>query len=97
MCAGLKIGTSSYLELLAKRKVRLDSFYYTPYGIDRARDAYEALKIEGEKPLMVLLEYPLRPAAFSRRVEMSAPVSPKADKYGWRFPAPQLRTGYAPT
>ena len=70
----------AYLALLAKRKVRLDSFYHPPYSIDRARDAYEALKVEGEKPLMVLLEYPLRSAALSRRVEMSVPVSHKADK-----------------
>lgn len=70
----------AYLELLANRKVRLDSFYQTPYGIDRANEAYESLKGEGDKPLMVLLQYPPRPEALSRRVEMNAPIAKKADK-----------------
>lgn len=70
----------AYLALLAKRNIRLDSFYQPPYSIDRARDAYEALKGEGEKPLMVLLQYPPRSAALSRRVEMHPPVSQKTGK-----------------
>jgi predicted dehydrogenase/threonine dehydrogenase-like Zn-dependent dehydrogenase len=70
----------AYLELLAKRKIRLDSFYRSPYSIDRATEAYEALKGEGEKPLMVLLEYPTRPEALSRRVEMNNAVAKKGDK-----------------
>jgi len=40
----------------------------------------ELSEVEGEKPLTVLLEYPRRSEAFARRVEMSVPVSPKADK-----------------
>lgn len=70
----------AYLDLLAKRKIKLDNFYHQPYCIDRAKEAYEALKVEGEKPLMVLLEYPRRSEALLRRVELSVPVSPKADK-----------------
>jgi predicted dehydrogenase/threonine dehydrogenase-like Zn-dependent dehydrogenase len=70
----------AYLELLAKRKIRLDGFYQPPFSIDRANDAYEALKAEGEKPLLVLLQYPPRPDALSRRVEMSLPVARQAGK-----------------
>lgn len=70
----------AYLELLANRKIRLDSFYQTPYDIDRANDAYDSLKGEGDKPLMVLLQYPPRPEALLRRVEMKSTVAKKADK-----------------
>lgn len=70
----------AYLELLANRKVRLDSFYHSPYPIDRANEAYEALKGEGKKPLMVLLEYPLRSEALLRRVEMNVSTVKKTDK-----------------
>jgi predicted dehydrogenase/threonine dehydrogenase-like Zn-dependent dehydrogenase len=70
----------AYLELLANRKIRLDSFYQTPYGIDRANEAYDSLKGEGDKPLMVLLQYRPRPEALLRRVEMQSPTAKKADK-----------------
>jgi predicted dehydrogenase/threonine dehydrogenase-like Zn-dependent dehydrogenase len=70
----------AYLELLANRKIKLDSFYQMPYDIDRANEAYELLKGEGEKPLMVLLQYRLRPEALLRRVEMQSPTAKKADK-----------------
>jgi predicted dehydrogenase/threonine dehydrogenase-like Zn-dependent dehydrogenase len=70
----------AYLELLAKGKVRLESFHRQPYTIDKAREAYEALKGEGEKPLMVLLEYPQRQEALARRVAMGTSASKKCDK-----------------
>lgn len=70
----------AYLELLANRKVKLDGFYQTPFSIDRANEAYDSLKGDGDKPLMVLLQYPLRPEALSRRVDIKSSVTQKADK-----------------
>jgi predicted dehydrogenase/threonine dehydrogenase-like Zn-dependent dehydrogenase len=70
----------AYLELLAKGKVRLEGFLRQPYAIDSAKEAYEVLKSEGEKPLMVLLEYPQRPDALVRRVGMGSSTANKGDK-----------------
>lgn len=70
----------AYLELLAKRKIKIDSFYHQPYSIDCASEAYESLKGKGEKPLMVLLQYPPRAEALSRRVEMTSAVAQRHDK-----------------
>lgn len=50
----------AYIDFLAKGKVRLDNLYHPPYPIDKADEAYDALKGNGEKPLLVLLEYPER-------------------------------------
>jgi predicted dehydrogenase/threonine dehydrogenase-like Zn-dependent dehydrogenase len=69
----------TYIDLLAKRRIKLDSFYNTPFPIDRAGEAYEALKGNVDKPLMVLLSFPERPEAQLRRIEMHAP-SPKTNK-----------------
>lgn len=50
----------AYIDLLVKGKVRLGNLYHPPYPIDKAGEAYDALKGSGEKPLLVLLEYPDR-------------------------------------
>jgi predicted dehydrogenase/threonine dehydrogenase-like Zn-dependent dehydrogenase len=60
----------AYLELLASGKVRLDRLLRPPIEIERAGDAYEALKGDGEKPLLTLLSYPPRPTDPTRRVEL---------------------------
>lgn len=65
----------AYIELLAKRKVRLDSFYNPPFTIENAGAAYAALKADGIKPLMVLLSYPSSQVALTRRIELNASVS----------------------
>ncbi len=48
----------AYLDLLASGRVTLEPLTRASYPIDDAGAAYEALKGEGEKPLLVLLEYP---------------------------------------
>lgn len=48
----------AYLELLAQEKLRLKNLIHASYDIADAEQAYEALKAEGEKPLIVLLSYP---------------------------------------
>lgn len=63
----------AYIQLLAGRQVRLQDLFEAPYAIDRAGDAYDALKAEGKKPLMVLLAYPPRiEAPAVRRIEINA-------------------------
>lgn len=69
----------AYIELLARRKINLDKFHHTPFPIDQSGEAYEALKGEGDRPLMVLLSYPVRADAPARRVEMRTQV-PKSDR-----------------
>lgn len=48
---------AAYLALLAEGKVRAAPLVGARYPLDRAPDAYGALK-SGDKPLMVLLDYP---------------------------------------
>ena len=62
----------AYLELLATGRVKLDHLCEAPYEIDRADEAYGALKAEGRKPLLVLLAYPEREAQRATRVALPA-------------------------
>lgn len=62
----------AYLGLLASGKISLENLSHTPYSIERAADAYEALKGDGAKPLLVLLEYPESTTVFERKVIMRA-------------------------
>jgi predicted dehydrogenase/threonine dehydrogenase-like Zn-dependent dehydrogenase len=65
----------AYLDLLGRGRVRLDGFFGEPYPVDRAGEAYDALKGEGQKPLMVLLSYPQQSGeALRRRVDLSTGV-----------------------
>jgi predicted dehydrogenase/threonine dehydrogenase-like Zn-dependent dehydrogenase len=48
----------AYIALLASGKVNLESLYTPPFDIDRAADAYAALRGNGEKPLLAILAYP---------------------------------------
>lgn len=60
----------AYIDLLAKGKVRLGNLYHQPYLIDKAGEAYDALKGSGDKPLLVLLEYPERDGLRITRVPL---------------------------
>ena len=48
----------SYLQLLADGAVRLDLLAPAIVSVDKAREAYARLNAPGEKPLIVVLEYP---------------------------------------
>lgn len=61
----------AYLRLLASGQVKLESLYAPPYEIDRAADAYQALKSEHEKPLLALLSYPNGSESPSRVVRLN--------------------------
>lgn len=60
----------AYLQLLATDKLTLKRLYGEPYEVDRADIAYESLKGDGKKPLMVLLRYPVEERDIQRRVEL---------------------------
>lgn len=60
----------AYLDLLDSGRVRLDHLCAEPFDIDRAGEAYDALKAEGRKPLLVLLAYPEREGQRGTRVAL---------------------------
>ena len=65
-----------YLRLLGTGLVNLDNMSSTPFAIDDAAQAYEMLKGDGEKPLLVLLAYPEREE--SARPTMSVSLRSKS-------------------
>jgi predicted dehydrogenase/threonine dehydrogenase-like Zn-dependent dehydrogenase len=62
----------AYLDLLASGRVSLATLSRATYPVDEASTAYEALKGEGEKPLLVLLEYAGAEAEPARTVRLRA-------------------------
>lgn len=62
-----------YLRLLAEQRVALGHLPSERYPVDEATAAYEALKREGPKPTLVVLEYPRDEAAPVRTVQTGAP------------------------
>lgn len=69
---------SEYLRLLSTGAVSLRGLYHTPFTVDNASVAYDALKSDGRAPLLVLLEYPGPNEAPVRTVSMPAPRAPSA-------------------
>lgn len=51
----------SYLALIASGKLRLESMHSAPFAVENASQAYESLKADENKPMMVLLKYPEKP------------------------------------
>lgn len=68
-----------YLQLIASGRVSLVNMLRAPFEIDRAPEAYGALKSEGEKPLLVLLSYPEREGAQEASLKL-APAKAKSGK-----------------
>jgi predicted dehydrogenase len=65
----------AYLDLLAAGRVSLEPLTRAAYPVEDATAAYEALKGEGEKPLLVLLEYPREDREPARVVRLRAPAA----------------------
>lgn len=61
---------AEYLRLIEARQVKLQPLIHTSYAIDDAARAYESLKAseDGQRPLMVLLSYPVQEDETPRRV-----------------------------
>lgn len=64
-----------YLRLLAEGKISLANLRPQLFPIDRAVEAYEALKQEGKRPLFALLEYPDSETALQRTVSLGPVVA----------------------
>lgn len=60
----------AYLNLLATGRVDLSALEPVAYDVGEAPSAYEALKGEGHKPLLVLLRYPQCEAPVQRKVTL---------------------------
>jgi predicted dehydrogenase len=69
----------AYLDLLSAKKIKLETLSPVFYDVGDAAKAYDALKGEGEKPLLALLTYANQTVALARRIDMRKPVS-KEDK-----------------
>jgi predicted dehydrogenase len=66
-----------YLRLLVEGKVRLGPLIGATFALDQAASAYEALKSEADRPLMVLLAYPQAPEETSvERLVMNPQAKP---------------------
>jgi predicted dehydrogenase/threonine dehydrogenase-like Zn-dependent dehydrogenase len=72
---------AAYLELLGAGRVDLAPLSRAAYPVDAAGAAYAALQGEGEKPLLVLLEY-ASPAAEPGRVVRLRTATRSADRIG---------------
>lgn len=70
-----------YIRLLGTGQVNLENMASDPYVIDDAARAYEALKGDGEKPLLVLLSYPERANVAVPTLAVSSRVK-SSDKIG---------------
>jgi predicted dehydrogenase/threonine dehydrogenase-like Zn-dependent dehydrogenase len=70
---------AEYLRLLATEQVSLERFETETYEIDAATDAYEALRGDGERPLVALLTYPERAESGSRTTPLRT-VAPRAGR-----------------
>jgi predicted dehydrogenase/threonine dehydrogenase-like Zn-dependent dehydrogenase len=64
---------AEYLRQLAAGGVSLKNMIREPFDIDVAETAYEALKVPGEKPLLVLLKYAERAEARGATLKLQTP------------------------
>lgn len=62
----------SYLDLMARNRIRIDQLPSREFPIDQVKQAYRILSSGDEKPLLVTLNYPERDDADSRRVNHSS-------------------------
>jgi threonine dehydrogenase-like Zn-dependent dehydrogenase len=66
-----------YLRLLAEGRITLSRMQPQVFPIDRAVEAFEILKGEGNKPLIALLEYPKSETALQRTITLNPPSTKK--------------------
>lgn len=65
-----------YLRLIADGQIKIKPLVASSFHIDQATQAYESLKAEGAKPLMVLLTYPRKDSASQQRVILNPNAAP---------------------
>jgi predicted dehydrogenase/threonine dehydrogenase-like Zn-dependent dehydrogenase len=72
----------AYLRMIGSGQVRLGNLYKTPHPIERATDAYAALKAGADEQLLAILEYPVQPAPPVRRIDLQEARPIAAGKVG---------------
>jgi predicted dehydrogenase/threonine dehydrogenase-like Zn-dependent dehydrogenase len=72
----------AYLRMIGSGQVRLGSLYKTPHPIERATDAYAALKAGADEQLLAILEYPAQAATPIRRIDLQEARPIAAGKVG---------------
>ncbi|MEO9612319.1 MAG: bi-domain-containing oxidoreductase [Nitratireductor sp.] len=63
-----------FLRLLARGRISLANMLKEPFPIDRAEEAYAALRGTGQKPLLVMLTYPERAEATRPALQIASPA-----------------------
>ncbi|MEQ8298265.1 MAG: bi-domain-containing oxidoreductase [Nitratireductor sp.] len=63
-----------FLRLLARGRISLANMLKEPFPIDRAEEAYAALRGTGQKPLLVMLTYPERAEATRPALQIAPPA-----------------------
>ncbi|MEP4105762.1 MAG: bi-domain-containing oxidoreductase [Nitratireductor sp.] len=63
-----------FLRLLARGRISLANMLKEPFPIDRAEEAYAALRGTGQKPLLVMLTYPERAEATRPALQVASPA-----------------------
>lgn len=71
---------AAYLQLLANGRVDLTNLIDARYKIDDAAGAYASLESKGEKPIIVLLEYPDGAGKERRRIQVDGATQVKGDR-----------------
>lgn len=69
---------TEYVRLVAEGRVRVEPLIAATYPIEHVTEAYESLKGEGVKPLMVLLSYPYNTAGAPLLRIVPNPTAPSA-------------------
>jgi len=70
---------AEYLRLLGEKQVQVDGLIEATYPLTEAGDAYTRLRAAERKPLMVLLEYPNKPADATPVVRTANPKPQTSD------------------
>lgn len=72
----------AYLNLLSEGRIDITNLIGASFEVDDAASAYASLEAEGDKPIIVLLEYPDRDGKTDRLLRLGAPRQAKGGKSG---------------
>jgi predicted dehydrogenase len=67
---------SAYLDLVDRKRIDVAPLVSTRFPLEKATEAFSALRSDGPKPLSVILEYPSSTAEPARRVAERRPPAP---------------------
>ena len=67
----------AYLDLISKSKIKINTLSPVKYAIEDVKEAYNSLKVEGTKPLIVLLNYTKNDNSVKRKIYLRDAISNK--------------------